>query len=152
VYTLPIKTGLRIRKPNKPLTAWLVEVMPLFRNGKVVVELTDFVARKRRMWDGRAFRWFDFVTGELLVVHEPERHFEIEPGYALLELQSTDLTVFLVSFARDLDQVAALDIARDAFLDGRSPEAGRIAREALPHGWPLFLTLLHKERNLGTES
>jgi hypothetical protein len=59
-----------------------------------------------------------------------------------------DVTIYLHAFTDELEQVMALDVARDALLEGRDHVAGRILRGALPHGAPLFVALIRKEKNL----
>jgi len=58
-----------------------------------------------------------------------------------------DVTIYLTSFAADRDQAIALDVARDALLEGRGELATRILREALPDASALFGALVAKERN-----
>jgi hypothetical protein len=112
---------------------------------KIAVELTDWVERSTIR---RAYSWYSFATGERVSIHEEYRPFEVDPGYALLASTRHDVTVYVQAFSDDTDVLAALEVARDAVLEGRDAVAQRVAREVLVHGWPLYLSLLRKERNL----
>lgn len=150
MYTLPAKTSIRIRQPSKQLASLLASVFPDRPwSGKATVELTDWVERSRDPWfHQKTYRWYSFATGGSTPIYEAYRPFEIEPGYALVVHAGGDLTVHLATFSEDPEVLVALDVARDAVLDDRLSDAFRILREALPHGWPLFLALTRKERNL----
>ena len=72
----------------------------------------------------------------------------MEPEYALLVNRGYDITIYLNSFSLEAEAIVAMDVARDAIFSGRTAEAARIARAALPHAHPLFLALVTKEKNL----
>jgi hypothetical protein len=145
VHTLPRKTSIRIRHPGRHLVDWLAATTNATTVRKIAVELTDWVERSTiRRW----YRWYAFATGEHESVSEEYRPFEVEPGYALLASTVDDVTVYVEAFSDDADVLAALEVARDAVLEGRDTAAQRVVREVLVHGWPLYLTLLRKERNL----
>jgi len=145
VYTLPRLTTIRIRKPSKPLVALVEQVLPEYAFSKLTVELKDHVTRGDRTWGPKIHRWFDFTYGRTLPIDPSERSFEIEPGYGLFVQTRAEAAIFVTSFAFDPLQAATLDIARDALFSGRAAECTRIAREALPHGWPLFVALIERE-------
>jgi hypothetical protein len=115
------------------------------RRDKIAVELTDWV---EPVGGSARTAWYRFATGSYFPVHEHTRPFEIEPGYALCVNRGRDLSIYLNTFSNEPDVLVAIDVARDAVFAGRLAEAGRIARAALPHAYPLFLALVAKERNL----
>jgi hypothetical protein len=130
-------------------------VFPNLRFGKLSVQLTKFV---ERAWGQRQYRWFDFTYGRVLAIYEAGDSFEVEPGYGLFEYKPQsgtvggEVTIFVTSFAFDDLQVGELDIARDAYLAGRWIEGARIARGAVPHGWPLIVALFQREARLEVDS
>jgi len=130
----------------------IATVFPNLRFGKLAVELSTFV--ERRSWGQRQYRWFDFTHGRVLAIYEAGDSFEVEPGYGLFEYTpgsgDNEVTIYVTSFAFDDLQVGELDIARDAYLAGRWIEGARIARSAVPRGWPLIVALLQREARLLT--
>jgi hypothetical protein len=115
------------------------------RRDKIAVELTDWVEPVGRT---RAHAWYRFATGTYFPITEHTRPFEVEPEYALLVNRGHDITIYLNTFSLEAEAIVAMDVARDAVFAGRSAEAARIARAALPHAHPLFLALVTKEKNL----
>ena len=147
VYTLPQKISFRIRRPGRPLLKILRSVCPEYRTGKIAFEVRDWL--ERRAVDGSStVRWYCFATGEKSAIKKYQPPFEIEPSFGLFLASMGDLTIHLQSFTGDPETVMLLDIARDALLAGRDDDATRIAREALPHGWPLFIEIVRRERLL----
>ena len=150
MYTLPRQTSIRLRRPSRPLLDMVQRVFPDAPVTRVSVELTTWVARTRAtLYNRRAYAWFDLSTGQVMPIYEAYQPFEIEPGYALFQYARGDATIYLTAFAADHERVVALDIARDALLEGRLDVANRILREAIPGGSPLFAALVHKERTRG---
>jgi len=115
------------------------------RRDKIAVELTDWVEPVGRT---RAHAWYRFATGTYFPILEHTRPFEVEPGYGLVVNRGHDVSIYLNTFSLEAEAIVAMDVARDAVLAGRMAEATRIARAALPHGHPLFLALVTKEKNL----
>jgi hypothetical protein len=156
MYTLPPNTSLRIRHPGRHLVDWVVGVLargagPVGRvidpaPSRITMELTSWV--ERRGWSRRGYRWYSFATGVVSPIYQEYRPFEIDPGYALVADTADDVVVYLLQFTEDQDVQIALDVARDALLEGRDTAALGILRQALPHGWPVFAALVRKERNL----
>jgi hypothetical protein len=144
VYTLPAKTNIRIRQPGRHLLAWFSPILGGLSVGRISFELTDWVERPSMR---TSFYWFDFGNGEFTRVYYETRPFELEIGDALVGY-SGDATVYLLGFTDDHEVRQAIDVARDGVLEGREAAATRILRDALPHGWPLCLALLRRERNL----
>src|SRR5438477_3589957 len=132
MYTLPTKTRIAIRRPNRPLVAFVGTVFqdapssrPLVRD-KIYVELTDWVTREPTPAGYQTyFRWYSFTTGEATPIYQSSGTFEIEPGYALFMSRAGDVTIHLASFSDDPEAVVALDVARDALLEGRTDLATR---------------------------
>jgi hypothetical protein len=148
MYTLPAQTPLRLRRPSRPLVALIKRVFPDVAVNRVTVELTTWVTRTRSsMFYRRLYAWYDFSTREVMPIYEAYQPFEIEPGYALFMYAQGDVSIYLTSFAADRDRAVALDVARDALLEGRDPLATRILREALPEAGPLFVALVRKEQH-----
>jgi len=115
------------------------------RRDRIGVELTDWVeplSTSRKAW-------LRFATGTYFPITESGRPFEVEPGYALCaNVSPNEVAIYLNTFSLEPDAIVAMDVARDAVLEGRMAEATRIARAALPYAHPLFLALVTKERNL----
>ena len=147
LYTLPTKTTLRLRQPGKHLLDWVSAIVPQYRGGRISVELTNWV---ERMYTATrtVYCWFDFATGESTNIHYEYRPFELDVGDALVAIGGGDIIIYLLGFTDDGAIRQGIDVARDGVLEGREAPAIRILREALPHGWPLCLALLRRERNL----
>jgi hypothetical protein len=138
---------MRIRQPGRHLTDWITRIVPAFRDGRVAIELTDWVERTASSVR-TVYSWFDIATGEATQVYYEYRPFELEVGDALVAFAGGDVNLYVLGFTDDNDARQGIDIARDAVLEGREGPATRILREALPHGWPLCMALLRRERNL----
>ena len=158
MYTLPLKTRIKLRRPSRQLLRMLapmfpggIAAVPAASRERISVELTDWVNRDadRNEENRRFYGWYSFASGAHASAGGPNRvPFEVEPAYALLMRRGADLVIYMNAFSVEPDAMVAMDIARDALLEGREVEALRILREALPHGYPLFIALVQKERNL----
>ena len=151
MYTLPAQTRIVLRRPSKSLVALLAGAFPGAKFERISVELTARVDRAGDPWENhrRVYSWLDFATGEHSPVFDTIRPFELDPGDALLMCRSgVDVTVHLCAFSDEPDAILAMDVARDALLEGREGAALNILRQAIPHGYPLFVALVQKERTL----
>ncbi|MBX3160899.1 MAG: hypothetical protein KF773_33345 [Deltaproteobacteria bacterium] len=152
MYTLPAHQRIVLRRPSKSLVAMLAGAFdtPIHAD-RISVELTSRVDRASDPHENwrRQYAWLSFETGQSERIHDTIRSFELGPGDALLMCRlGVDVTVHLCSFSDEPDVHVAMDVARDAILEGRASAALEILRRALPHGFPLFVALVQKERTL----
>lgn len=103
-------------------------------------------AKRFRERDGSA--WYPRVVNEISGI--------LEPGMALLVLRTSDggaagedmrkdVVIFVDKFTNDPEVAAALQVARDALVVDEN-RARRLAKEALPHAYGLFMALCRRER------
>jgi hypothetical protein len=153
MYTLPGKTRITIRRPGKPLVGLVETVLrrtrqAAFKRDRLYVEVTDYVVGEYDPWHRCVFAWYSFETGEARPIYETSREFEIEPAYALFMSRGGDVSIFFNTLSVDPEATVAMDVARDAILEGRIDVATRILRAAIPHAYLLYLALVQKEKNL----
>lgn len=141
-----MRRTIRLREPGERLLAWARAIQPNFRKSAIFVELTDWV--ERRAYDRSTWAWYNLLTGEKSEISQSYRPFEIEPNLLLVRYARPDLTFYFSELCDDADVNASLEVARDALLEGREQVATRLARGVLPHGWPFFVTLVRRERNV----
>jgi hypothetical protein len=152
VYTLPAQQRIVLRRPSKELVAMFAGAFNTnFHKDRVSVELTQRVDRASDPWENqrRQYAWYSFESGKSEPIYDTLRSFELEPGDALLMCRlGVDVTVHLCGFSDEPDALIAMDVARDAILEGRPSAAATILRAAIPFGYPLFVALVQKERTL----
>jgi hypothetical protein len=150
VYTLPAQQRIVLRRPSRELVAMFRTFGDTIHTDRISVELRARVDRAADVWENRRrqYAWYSFETGQSEPVFDTIRSFELEPGDALLMCRlGVDVTVHLCGFSDEPEAVMAMDVARDALLEGRPSAAAAILKQAIPFGYALFVAL-QKERTL----
>ena len=168
MLTLPEGSKFTIRNPHKSIVALAKDDAAHFmdRGGpsriKVVIARSVSIvlpssSRRRvqmvRLADGWKFIPEKSVLAERVGARNSERVSRqygvagsIEPGIIVTETEGLLSTIYLYDLSGDPDTQGALDVARDAMLQGNDELGKRLALKALPRAYGLFIELTTRER------
>lgn len=164
MLTLSRDKRITIRNVDKPLRSMITRVYDRWQGDRVVVQLMasgTSVVTKKDVYAAGAFvktegRALNLVTG--MWGEAGTGYADIEDGISVVvwntkstgwsEDRKGELIFLLDKFSADRRDLDALDVARDAILEGDDQRALACARQVLPRTWALYVAIVKKERTM----